>query len=101
MAQSINKLSVRAIASKSRKGRYADGGGLYLQVGPTGSKSWLFRYQMDNRARQMGLGPLNTVTLAEARELAGNCRRMLLDGVDPISKRNTDRQASKVETAKT
>ena len=34
---------------------YADGGGLYLQVGPTGAKSWIFRYMLEGRARAMGL----------------------------------------------
>lgn len=51
-------------------GRYPDGGGLYLQITPSGGKSWIFRYHTAGRERQMGLGPLEFVSLAEAREKA-------------------------------
>jgi integrase len=72
------------VKSKKALGRYSDGGGLWLQVGPAGNKSWLFRYMVNGRARAMGLGPLITVNLAEARERARQARQLLLDGKDPI-----------------
>jgi hypothetical protein len=65
MAKSIEKLSARGVATISAKGRYADGGGLYLQVGPTGKKAWLYRYSQDSKAHQMGLGAIATASLAE------------------------------------
>src|SRR6266566_1746873 len=77
-----------------------DGGGLYLQVSPGDGddsirKSWVFRYAMPEkviskngrqrqRERQLGLGPLRTVTLAEARDKAMSCRKLLLEGTDPL-----------------
>ncbi|MFN4040060.1 MAG: Arm DNA-binding domain-containing protein [Brevundimonas sp.] len=69
-------------------GMYADGGGLYLQVSRSGSKSWIFRYAMEGREREMGLGPLHTVSLSEARELALEARKLKLRGIDPIDARN-------------
>ena len=48
----------------------ADGGGLYLQISAYDTKAWIYRFTLDGTARQMGLGPLHTVTLAEAREAA-------------------------------
>ena len=59
-------------------GRHGDGGGLWLQVGPTGTKSWLFRYMIDGRARAMGLGSADTFSLKEARERARAARQYLL-----------------------
>jgi hypothetical protein len=62
---------------------------LYLQVEPAGdgqgiTKSWICRYMLDARARSMGLGSLELVSLAEARDRAVAARKLLLDGVDPI-----------------
>jgi integrase len=72
----------------SRKpGRYGDGEGLWLQVSATGGRSWILRYQLRGRARQMGLGRTDLVPLAEARELARAARRQLLDATDPIDHR--------------
>ncbi|MEH6477350.1 MAG: Arm DNA-binding domain-containing protein, partial [Sneathiella sp.] len=87
MARSINRLSARKVSTVSDPGKYADGGGLNLQVSGSGSKSWIFRFMLNGRAREMGLGPYHTITLAGAREAATECRRQLLDGFDPIEQR--------------
>lgn len=68
----------------TRTGRHADGLGLYLQVTKTGAKSWLFRYMIAGRSREMGLGPIHAVSLADAREKAAACRKQLADGIDPL-----------------
>jgi integrase len=91
MARSINQLSPRSVATKTSRGRYADGGGLYLQVSDNGAKSWLFRFMLNGKARQMGLGSLNTFTLAEARDAALQCRKLIHDGIDPIEHRKVVR----------
>lgn len=79
---------------------YADGGGLYLQVSRSGSKSWIFRYAMEGREREMGLGPLHTVSLSEAREFALEARKLKLRGIDPIDARNAERVSRKLKDAK-
>ena len=56
-------------------GRHACGGGLYLQVTSTGSRSWLFRYQRHGRAREMGLGAYPVIGLAAARDAVLEHRR--------------------------
>ena len=75
---------------------HADGGGLYLQVTKTVSgqlnKSWLYRYAVRGRERQMGLGSLTEVKLADARQKAAECRQQRLDGIDPIEARESDRR---------
>lgn len=86
-----NKLTALGVKRLITPGRYGDGGGLWLQVRDERHRSWLFRYALHGRARQMGLGALQDVSLAEARETAAACRRLLRDGVDPIEQRRTAR----------
>ena len=63
-----NRLTARTVATKKKPGRYGDGGGLWLQVSKFDTKSWVYRFMLDGRARHMGLGPVDLVSLAEARE---------------------------------
>lgn len=92
----LHALSARAVQTKTTPGYYADGGGLYLQIAPGGSKSWIFRFKRDGRAREMGLGSLTTFSLAQARDKALGCRQLLADGVDPIEARRAASTASKL-----
>lgn len=94
MARQINRLSARTVAAATKKGYHADGGGLYLLIGPTGGKSWVLRYQRHGRRREMGLGPVPLIGLADARDRAQTARRQLLDGIDPIDARRTVVSAS-------
>jgi integrase len=97
MARTLNKLTALKVGSLSKPGRYADGGGLYLQVTPSGTKSWLFRFMLQGHAREMGLGSCNTFTLAEARERARQARQSVTDKKDPIEVRLSDRDARRAE----
>ena len=101
MARAIHRLDSDAVDSLARPGRYADGAGLYLQVGPTGSKSWLLRFMRDGKAREMGLGAVHTVGLLEARKRAKKARLRLLDGVDPIQERVAAKTADRLTEART
>jgi integrase len=101
MAKSVNKLSALKIAQLKTPGWFGDGGGLYLQVGPAGTKSWVFRFKLGHRSRYMGLGSLNTVTLSEAREAASECRKLTLQGIDPIEHRKKERERARLDSAKT
>jgi hypothetical protein len=67
------------------KGRYADGNGLYLVVDQNGAKRWLLRTIVYGRRRDLGLGSLRLVTLAEAREKACHYRKIAREGGDPIA----------------
>src|SRR5260370_27311932 len=76
----------------AKPGMYADGGCLYLQVaaskaGKRFNRSWIFRYRVAGRLRDMGLGSVDTLTLSEARERAREQRKQRLDGIDPIDAR--------------
>jgi integrase len=86
--------------------RFGDGDGLYLQVAPGDTKSWLFRFMLHGRAREMGLGPVGEppdgVPLAKARRFAAEAKALLRAGRDPIDERKATRlaeQKSKAETS--
>lgn len=100
MSKKINRLSAVKVASIKDAGLYADGDGLYLQVTQSGSRSWVFRFKSSGRLRDMGLGSLNTIGLAEARELAADCRRLRLQGIDPIEARKAGRTQAQLDAAR-
>ena len=89
----VNRLTAVAVRG-AKPGMNPDGGNLYLQVSDSGAKSWLFRYGKNGRERYMGLGPLITIGLAQAREDATRCRALLLKGIDPIEARKAERAAN-------
>jgi integrase len=107
------KLTTKTIESeKLAPGRYADGGGLYMLVKPTGAKSWVLRIQHNGKRRDIGLGSVDTtplrlksyvaddltleekkrLTLAEARELAVRMSNAIKAGRDPVAERQKDRR---------
>jgi len=101
MAREIGKLSAVEVRNKKTPGYYSDGGCLYLQVAKNGAKTWIFRFMLDGKRRDMGLGGIDTVRLAEAREEARRCRLLVRDGIDPIEDRIAVRLAARTASAKT
>ncbi len=107
MARQIDKLSAAKVREIKRVGRHSDGGGLYLQVaradGKRVTKSWLFQYTSPTtgKVRQMGLGPLHTFSLAEAREDARRARQLVKQGIDPIEEQKKKKLATRAEQVKT
>ncbi len=100
MKRQMLRLSTRGVVAKKKPGYYLDGGGLYLQVGESGSKSWIFRFVLKGKERQMGLGPFHTITLADARIAATDCRKLLLRQIDPIEARDADKTRQALQDAR-
>lgn len=88
--KALTAVQVRAL---QKPGRYSDGNGLYLVVDPTGAKRWLLRTMVHGRRRDIGLGGLSLVSLAEAREKALSYRKLARDGGDPVLEKRKARQA--------
>lgn len=93
MARAIHRLSARFIATVRDAGYYADGGNLYLQVTGAGAKSWILRYTLAGKPREMGLGSVALVGLQDARLRAVAARRLLAAGTDPLTHRGALRAA--------
>jgi integrase len=95
MSRVINRLTAVTVTNARAKGLYPDGGGLYLRVTSTGTKSWILRYSRDGKTHDMGLGPAGSISLARARELTAEAHRRRLQGLDPINARADERAAAK------
>jgi integrase len=98
MKRTINRLTAAGV--RNAKKDVCDGYGLWLQVSTYETKSWLLRYMIDGRADSMGLGPLNTVSLAKAREKAQKARDLLAEGINPRDARDAERRQRKLEAVK-
>jgi integrase len=81
------KLTVKGV-ERAKPGRHADGQGLYLLVSGTGAKSWVLRVQVRGRRRDIGLGSIAELDLAEARDKARELRKVAKSGRDPIAARD-------------
>jgi integrase len=100
MARRMLRLTTKEVQNKKKPGYYCDGAGLYLQISDWGTKSWIFRYGFNGKDRHMGLGPLHIVSLAEARMLATECRKLLLRKIDPIVARDAEHARQALEVAR-
>ena len=103
MSSRLNALMVSRV---KEPGRYTDAGsGLILQVakgaGGDIKRSWLARYQLNGKRREMGLGAYPEIKLSQARERALDIRKQLAEGVDPIEARRIVRAEEKAKTAQT
>ncbi|WP_292934765.1 site-specific integrase [Noviherbaspirillum sp.] len=93
-------MRISAVGIKHLKeGYHADGDGLYLQVSATGAKSWILRFMLNKRAREMGIGAYPLYSLSEARERAKKYRQLVKDGIDPIEHRKAEREKNLMATA--
>lgn len=99
MARIVNRLTDRVVQAKKARGFYPDGGGLYLQISSETSKSWVFRFKHKGRARDMGLGSLRDVSLAQARRKASEARRQRSEGKDPIIEKAAQRAEDRLTGA--
>jgi len=95
------KLSASFVSKHRKPGTYNDGGNLYLQISSPTAKSWVFRFWDSERARvrEMGLGSLHLVSLAQARTLAFEYRQLLQQGVNPLQARRTGQAQQRLDAA--
>jgi integrase len=101
MTRTTGRLTALKVARAAGKpGMFADGGGLYLQV-TLGGASWIYRYMLKGRSREMGLGPLALYGLQEARAKALDARRLRHEGVDPIEAKRAASATARLDAAKT
>jgi len=101
MARTVGKLTALKVNRDLKPGMYPDGAGLYLQVTGAGAKSWIYRFSLHGKAREMGLGSLSAIALADARAKAAECRRLRQEGIDPIEERKARMAQAALDAAKT
>lgn len=89
----LTDTAARTAKPREKLYRLADAAGLCLEVTPSGSKLWRFRYRFGGKAKMMGLGAYPAVTLAKARERREDARRLLADGIDPTTHKQDEKRA--------
>jgi integrase len=99
MARRTNRLNARVVATLTKHGRHADGGGLYLSISPNGGRRWVFLFRWHSKPTEIGLGSARDVTLARARELASQARAKLAEGINPKDARRPAQGATFGECA--
>jgi integrase len=99
MVRQTNRLAAVGLAAKA-PGFYPDGRGLYFSVSPAGSRSWIYRFMLRGRSRDMGLGAFPDVSLADARIKATAARSLCRDGIDPIERRDETRKSKAIEKSR-
>jgi integrase len=96
------ELTDRKVKAIKAPGMHAIGGvpGLYLQITAGAGRSWVYRYKLAGKRRDMGLGSTDLYSLAEARERARRASKQVAEGIDPIGAREAERAARAVDAAK-
>lgn len=84
----------------AKPGRHADGGGLHLLVKDSGARSWVYRFMLNGKSRDVGLGAAagpDAITLADARDKAAALRLKVKSGIDPIAERDREAAQARAE----
>lgn len=92
--------NARCPEGKARN-RLADAAGLYLEVAPTGSKRWFWKYRFGGKERRLALGSFPEVSLKSARDERDDARKVLKAGTDPVQRRMLERQTRRASAAVT
>jgi integrase len=98
MARPRNLLTVKQVEAAKpadKVVRLFDGGGLILEIRPSGQRAWHYKFKFDGRDRRMSLGPASTLSLAQARDLRDKAERQILKGENPIKARRVRREVAK------
>lgn len=93
----LSDTTIRTAKPKNKLYRLTDANGLCLEVTPTGSKLWRYRYRFNGSAKMLALGVYPAVTLLKARQLRDGARQLLIEGTDPGEQKKTAKQAQRVE----
>lgn len=87
---------VQKLVRESNPGMTNDGDGLYLKIGKGGGASWIYRFRLNGRLRDMGLGSYADKTLSDARESAAENRKLVKQGIDPLAVREQKNEKESV-----
>src|SRR6186713_674836 len=89
----LTEAQVRNAKPGEKPRKIFDGGGLYLEVAPNGSRWWRLKYRIDGVEKRLSLGVYPDITLKRARERCQDARRLIAEGVDPSAQRKAAKAA--------
>ena len=89
----LSELNIRKAKPSDKPRTMFDGGGLYIQVEPTGGKLWRYKYRFEGRYKLLALGKYPDVSLQEARECHQEAQKQLANGIDPAAVKQAQKVA--------
>jgi hypothetical protein len=101
LATPLTEKQIQELAPRPREFVIGDGGGLYLQIEPSGKKLWRMKYKRGHKETSISFGPYPGVSLTEARRCRDDARRLIDEGVDPVNERRAQEKEERAkETAR-
>jgi len=97
----LTDIAIRNAKPRDKVYKLSDGGGLYLQVNPTGSRLWRLKYRVGGREKKLSIGPYPVCSLSDARRRRDEARRMLAMGRDPSDEKQRAKLRSREESENT
>lgn len=97
----LTDLKIRSLKPEDKSRRYTDGGNLFVEVRPSGSKLWRYAYKFDGKQKLMALGSYPEVSLPKARQKRTEASALLIDGIDPMQQAKVDKLEQKALTEHT
>lgn len=91
---SLTDIAIRTAKPTDKPYKLADGGGLYVEVYPTGGKLWRLKYRFGGKEKRLSFGAYPVVSLKDARERRDNAKRLLAGGIDPSIERKMQKAAT-------
>ena len=93
MPKKLSNVLTPLAVKNAKPGRHADGGGLHLLVKESGARSWVYRFMLGGKSRDIGLGPAGPdgISLADARDARDALRLKVKSGIDPLEERQRGR----------
>lgn len=95
----LTDVAIRKTKPADKPQRLFDGGGLYLEIAPTGGKLWRWKYRFGGKEKRLALGAYPAVSLADARERCAEARKLLAAGIDPSEQRKAKKAANNERAA--
>lgn len=93
----LSDTTIRTAKPKDKLYRLTDANGLCLEVAPSGSKLWRYRYRFNGSAKMLALGAYPAISLLKARQMRDESRQLLIDGIDPGEHKRAAKHAQRVE----
>ncbi len=97
----LTDLKIRSLRPSEKITRYTDDRGLYVEVHPSGSKLWRYKYRYAGKQKRLALGRYPDVGLAEARTRRDEARKKVEAGIDPLLERKREKLTAAFSAANT
>src|SRR3954467_6904575 len=97
----LNDMAVRKAKPETKSYKMSDGGGMYLEIMPNGSKYWRLKYRFGGKEKRLAIGVYPEVTIAEARDKREKARKQLADNIDPSLAKQEEKRRTALNTENT